>query len=367
MSGVAGRMNILGDTHLYRAAYRHFPESPATYRRGLAIYALLFAPAVLGDFASCSVASLPASLAGMLPQLYYIALVFAAACFGIAGGLIAAGIAAASHLMISAIACGSASPQGGPLIMFAAVGFMAGWLGERRDRGSVRPGHHGIPSEGERSANVSLSQLGQLMPDLVHQFRTPIASIEGAGFVLQDSDLSGDRRQELAGIIRKECGRLELMVDLLDFTQTRSSGHKTIDVKNLLEEVIESCEAIADEHIAFQNAVRSDMPRLRCEPELIKHALQVLMTISMEAISQDGQIEVSSNFGPRDVVITLNARAEQFSSQIGSGMPSGRNAIDLAVVQSIVSRHGGSVHLEPLAGAGLSIVMTLPREPWMGV
>ena len=367
MSGVAGRMNILGDTHLHRAVYGHFPESPATYRRWLAMYILLFVPAVVGDFASCSIASLSPSLAEILPHLHYIALVFAAACFGIAGGLAAAGLAAISHLMISAIAGGSASPQGGNLAMLVAVGFMAGWLGERRNRRSVRLGEHGISGEGDRSANVSLSQLGQLMPDLVHQFRTPIASIEGAGFVLQDSDLSGDRRQELAGIIRKECGRLELMVDLLDFTQARSSGYKTIDVKNLLGEVIESCQAIADGHVTFQNAVRPDMPQVRCEPELIKHAVQVLMTISMEAISQDGRIEVSSDFGPRDLVITLNARAEHFSPQTGSAMPSGRNAIDLAVVQNIVSRHGGSVHLEPLAGAGLSIFMTLPREPWMAV
>lgn len=366
MSGVAGRMNILGDTNLYRAVYRRFPKSPPTYRRWLAIYVLLFAPALLGDFASCSLTSLPRSLAEVLPQLHYIAVVFAAACFGIAGGLTAAGIAGASHLLISAIVCWDASSQGGYVIMLAAVGAMAGWFGERNDRGSAKLGQRLIPSDDDRSTNVSLSQLGHLMPELVHQFRTPIASIEGAGFVLQDSDLSGDRRQELAGIIRKECGRLELMVDLLDITQARSSGHKTIDIKNLLDEVIGSCQSTVDGHITFQNGSRSDMPRLRCEPELIKHALQVLMTISMEAISQSGQIDVSTDSGSREVVITLIARAEQFSPQIGFAMPAGRNAIDLAVVQHIVNQHGGSVHLESLA-SGLSIVMILPREPWIGV
>lgn len=359
-------MNIPGTINLYKGVNGRFFDYPTEYWRSLTIFVLLLTPGLLGDAAACSIASLPLFFAQMVPQLYYMAIVFAAAHFGIVGGLASACIAGASHLTILGTLCGGPISQSGHLFMFAAVGLTAGWLSEKIPAVAATRKHVNTAVE-DRSTNIPLSQLGRLMPDLVHQFRTPIASIEGASFVLQDSDLSGDKRQEFVGIIRKECRHLELLVKLLDFTQSGSSEYRELDVARLLDEVIALCRTDVDGQVTFRNTARMDTPRLRCEPELIKHAVHVLTTISIDVASQNGRVELSTDFSPQEIVIIFNARAEHLRPRFSNVMQFNRNAIDFAVVQHIVSRHGGSIREEQAAGAGLSIFMALPRDSWMHV
>jgi signal transduction histidine kinase len=360
-------IDIPGASTLYKWKNSRFGAAPGVYWRWIAIYVFLLMLGLLGDFASCAVISLPAFWTEIMPRLHYLAIVFAAVQFAIAGGIASACIAGASHVAILAIACNQADSQAGQLAMFAAVGLTAGWLSERRVASSLERAMSMTPHTEDPSRSVSLSELGRLMPELVHQFRTPIASIEGAGFVLQDSDLPRDKRQEFAGIIRKECRRLELLVELLDFTQSHPSEYRDVDVTRLLDEVIALCRPKTEGRITFRHMARHDMPELRCEPELIKHAIQVVMTIATEAISQNGEIEISTDFGPHEIVITFMAHGDQFSPRLDASMLYDRNVSDLAVVRQIVGRHGGSVRVEGVAGGGVSTFMILPRNSWVGL
>ena len=200
------------------------------------------------------------------------------------------------------------------------------------------------------------------MPDLVHQFRTPIASIEGAGFVLEDSDLSDDRRRELVAIIRKECRRLELLVELLDFTQSGSSGNQEVDLGRLLEEVIVLCQAKADGRIRLRHTTRRCMHLLRCNPELIKQAVLIVATSAMQAIQGSGELEFSADSRPLESVIRVDVRGEELFPPRDTAILQDRTTIDLSVAQQIIMPYGGSVRVSSDGRDALSILITVPRE-----
>jgi signal transduction histidine kinase len=339
-------------------------EAPAVYRRWAVIYVFMVTLGLLGDVASCSSALLPVFWAQILPHLPYIGIMFAAIRLGAVAGLVAACIAGVLHLTMLAVTCGGASSQGGHLFMFAAVGLAAGWISQRQVAVPLNAAGSTALEGARQRRKVSLTDVGRMMPELVHQFRTPIASIEGAGFVLGDTDLPDEKRREFVGIIRKECRRLELLVGLLDFTQSHSSDNQEVNVARLLDEVIHVCRAKTDARIAFRNSAPRDSLRLRCDPELIKQAAQIVITNAINTIPGKGNVELCADSVPGEIAIRIDVHAERVYPA-SAAQASNSHGIDLAVVQEIISRCGGAVRVEPGAPGGTSISMILPDESWV--
>jgi signal transduction histidine kinase len=199
-----------------------------------------------------------------------------------------------------------------------------------------------------------------MMPDLVQQLLTPIASIEGAGYVLEECDLSNDKRREFVGIIRKECRRLELLVETLDFTDSRARVYEEVSVSRLLDEVMEWCRMTADSRITLRNVTPVNSTRIRCDQELIKYALQTLTVSAIRAIRESGTIELSADLAREEILITVKAYSEPpVSPSMDAGITRDLSGTDLAIVQQILKRHRGSVRMAPSAG-GLMIYMILP-------
>lgn len=326
------------------------------YGRWLFLYVFLLTLGVLGDLVSCMPVGLPIFWAQIAPQWHYIGIVFVATRLGAAFGLASACLAAILHMVVITMTCSQASSQSGHLAMFAAIGLTAGLIAKRNAPAVSRDSE-----STNRGRNLSMSELGRMMPELVHQFRTPIASIEGAGFVLEDADLSEEKRQEFVAIVRKECRRLELLVELLDFTQSRASTSQEVDVARLLDEVIGLCRPEINAGIQLRNTARRDLPRLRCDPTLIREAVHALTMNAIQAIAQNGELELSAGLTTGEIVIWVDAYAEHFDVPLDPAMTYKSSGIDLAVVQQIVGRRGGSVRIEPSPRGDIRFSMALPR------
>src|SRR5205823_2328647 len=223
------------------------------------------------------------------------------------------------------------------------------------------PAHRNV----ESSRSFSLSELGRMMPEVMQQFLTPIASIEGAGYVLGETDLSDDRRQEFVDIIRKECRRLEVLVELIDFTQSRFSAYEETNVRRLLDEIVEQCRSNTSSRIALRSVAPPDLPRLRCSPELIRYAVHTLTTDAIHAIPQHGDIELSASLNSGKFVIHVKAWATPPGPPMETALTRDHGGVDLSIVQQIVDRHRGSVRVDP-NGAGVTISMILPLKSGYG-
>jgi signal transduction histidine kinase len=351
----------MGTSDRSKWAANWFSEQSGVLRHWLLLYFLIVMLAVVADVSYCKLGPLPVLWAQVLPEFHYIGVIFAATCFGARIGFVAGCAAGLLHLAAITMACSQPGSQLGHLTMFAGIGLITGWITQGQYNYSI-PVQTTIPGVGEVGRGSSLADLGRMMPDLVQQLLTPIASIEGAGYVLEESDLSDDKRREFVGIIRKECRRLELLVETLDFTDSRSRVYEEASVSRLLDEVVERCRMTADSRITLRNVAPLDSIRIRCDPELIKYALQTLTANAIRAIRPSGRVELSASPASGEIVITVEAHPEPpVSPSMDTTITGDLSGTDLAIVQQILNRHWGSVRIVPSTG-GLTTYIILPLK-----
>ncbi|MFL6446962.1 MAG: sensor histidine kinase [Bryobacteraceae bacterium] len=352
----------MGTSRISNWAVGWFDESQGFLQHWLPLYLLMVMLGVVADVAYCWLGPRPAVWAQILPEIHYIGVLYAAICFGARIGLVAGCVAALLHLAAVTMVCSEPGSQLGHLTTFAGIGLVTGWIskGQYNYVNRMEPAMQATAEVGRGS---SLADLGRMMPEFVQQLLTPIASIEGAGYVLEESDLSDDKRHEFVGIIQKECRRLELLVLMLDFTDSRARVHEDANVGTLLDEVVERCRMTADSRITLGNLAPLDSIRVRCDPELMKYALQTLTASAIRAIHQSGTVELSASLTPGEIVITIEAHSDPRGLPALNG-PVARDlsGADLVIVQQILKRHRGSVRTLPASGAVTTHVI-LPLKP----
>ena len=160
-------------------------------------------------------------------------------------------------------------------------------------KGTAKAGRAGRRDQLQQSAPVDRPEfVGHITPSFIHELLTPISSIEGAGSLLEHSR-SPEEREEFAAIIRKECRRLGLLVDLLDSTQLRPSEYRDVDVSFLLDEVVKLSTADANGQLyRLTKDCPNDLPPLYCNRDLIQRVLLILTANAMQLRPPDGEIVV---------------------------------------------------------------------------
>jgi len=310
-------------------------------------------------------------------SLYYIPIVIAAITLGARAAVVVSLAAGAAHGVTAWVSRGDSLVQ--PLagtILFLCVGLTTAKLAERLKGRSVSVAS--LKDSQSETLEQSFNQvqdtsempaLGRVVIGLVRQFRTPVASIEGAGWVLEDSRLPDEKRQEFVGIIRKESHRLNrVLSDVLDFTRSRKPRYETVALSKLVDEVVQL--ASPKDHGAFfpiTTDIPADFPPLRCDPEQIR---QVLLNVAMNAVQAS----------PARAQIEITARIEQGYGVIrvrdyGRGIPAAildeifdpffttyENSLGLglSVAAHIVSDHGGRIAIEATSGHGTCVSVSLP-------
>jgi two-component system sensor histidine kinase HydH len=310
-------------------------------------------------------------------SLYYIPIVIAAISLGARAAVVVSLAAGAAHGITAWLSRGDSLVQ--PLagtMLFLCVGLttakLAEWLKGRPV--SVTSVKDSQTESLEQSFNQvqdtsEMPGLGRVVVGLVRQFRTPVASIEGAGWVLEDSRLPDEKRQEFVGIIRKESHRLNrVLSDVLDFTRPRKPRFETVAISKLVDEVIQL--AGAKDHgpfFLFQADIPADFPPLRCDPEQIRQALLNVAMNAVQASAAGGQIEVTARIEQGYGVIRVRDH--------GRGIPAAildkifdpffttyENSLGLglSVAAHIVSEHGGKIAIEGTSGHGTCVSVSLP-------
>jgi two-component system, sensor histidine kinase and response regulator len=214
-----------------------------------------------------------------------------------------------------------------------------------------------------------------------HDLRAPLRGISGfANLLEQDFGTKlGDEGRRLLGIIRNNCLNMDqLIVGLLDFSR---SGTERLEL-DLIDMTL-MADAIAKEALALHSGPRprieiGELPSARADPRVIRqvwanligNALKYSAKRAEPRVNISGRVEgdeaiyeiedngagfdmayVSKLFG----VFQRLHRSEEFS---GTG-------VGLAIVQRIVTRHGGRISAEgkPDIGARFRFVLPISGIP----
>src|SRR5262249_50179015 len=136
--------------------------------------------------------------------------------------------------------------------------------------------------------------LNQIVAGMIHRFRTPVSSIEGAIWLLRDRQFPEDRRDEFIRIIQKESHQLDrALSDIQDFTQPVRPRRQEVSLLQIVNHVIE--RAGPKEHgpyFLFRTEIAPDLPRVICDPAQISKMLLNVVMNAIQAAPGGGQVVI---------------------------------------------------------------------------
>ena len=227
--------------------------------------------------------------------------------------------------------------------------------------------------------NARLFQQSDFMAEMVHELRTPLASLRTSAILVQREPLS-ESQAEIMGIMRQETERLIRMTsDFLDLARLES-GRMRIDqepfeVEHLVTECVNVVSAQADDRGV---TISTELEPFTVDGDRgkIKQVLLNLLTNAIKYNRENGQIEVKiyqsirhdEPFVEIEVSDTGNgiSREDQknmfqkfFRVADTAGSVQG-TGLGLAIAKYIVEAHRGAIWLESEPGVGSTFFFTLP-------
>ena len=218
--------------------------------------------------------------------------------------------------------------------------------------------------EAQLADQAALAQLGQLAAVIAHEVRNPLAGVRGTLEVLKGRlpPDHADRRIFDAMILRMDALNAKV-VDMLRFARPRSPDLQPVDLRHLVDDVVESARAAAGPGCALTTSgaavtARADAEMLRAVLlNLVLNACHVSPAVDIEIVSEgsDARVVVADR-GPGIPAEHVERVFEAFFTTKQSG-----TGLGLAIVKRFTELQGGRVALQPREGGGTRAVLTLPR------
>ena len=214
---------------------------------------------------------------------------------------------------------------------------------------------------------------------VTHEMRSPLTTIQGSSEIMGRYKLSDEKRAEMARTINSESKRLAKMIQTFLDVERLSAGemelkHERFELAELMATCAERARPLAERKSIELAPVAVAEATLTGDRELMEYALYNLInnaikyspadtTVRVAAEAAQGQLRVSV----RDEGIGMEAhevkrvferfyrtkRAEA-SGEAGTG-------IGLAIVDQIVTHHGGRMEVESTPGKGSCFTMVLTQ------
>ena len=225
----------------------------------------------------------------------------------------------------------------------------------------------------------------QLLADVSHELKTPLAAIRGYAETLSMPEVRLDEatRRRYLDIVGDETLKLERIVgDLLDLARFEGGGLTLtcgeVPVAQIFQRVADRHEReMLEKQVNLETAVAAGLSVVWCDAARLEQALQNLVANALRHTPEGGQITLAADRAGEVVRLTVRdtgfgipedhlphifdrfyksdaSRTDPYSKS-GSGL-------GLSIVKAIVERHGGTVAAANAAGGGAAFTITLPPQ-----
>ena len=230
-----------------------------------------------------------------------------------------------------------------------------------------------------------LTTIGKLASGVAHELGTPLNVVVGRARMIASRDLSGEEASQSAGAILEQADRITTIIrQLLDFARRGNAREQTLDLKDIVESVMEMvCSTAGRRTVTCSPETGRDKITVTGDRVKLQQVLTNLVMNAIQATAQDGRIEVSvgreSASPPADVGgpaggfaylrvvddgdgITAENLGRIFSpffttKDVGEG-----TGLGLSIAYGIVRDHGGWIAAESRPGEGSRFTVYLPGD-----
>ncbi|HXL15873.1 MAG TPA: ATP-binding protein [Methylomirabilota bacterium] len=227
----------------------------------------------------------------------------------------------------------------------------------------------------------TLAAIGELSAGIAHEIRNCLNPISGSVEVLQRELKVKGENARLLDLIVRESERLDNFIrELLDYARERPLKCETLDLSELLRDLIDVAERHPD---AEGKSLRFSSPEeevcVHVDSEQMRQVLMNLVLNALEAVEAEGKVEVriatrrdrpgagSGSTGSwvcvevQDNGIGIAAPEVELIFEPFYSTKRGGTGLGLAIANRIVERHGGALEVESRLGAGTTMRVWVPR------
>jgi two-component system nitrogen regulation sensor histidine kinase GlnL len=236
----------------------------------------------------------------------------------------------------------------------------------------------------ERQAQFAQDELNQLQQQatqqlargLAHEINNPLGGIRGAAQLLQKA-LDRPEWTEYTEVIISEVDRLQLLTSKM-LGPASKLQRKPVNILEVLEHIRKIVHAAEPERITIQRDYDPSIPELMADRDLLIQAFLNIARNAVQAIDGTGEITFKTRVGRQFTIgqITHPLVVQIDITDSGLGIPKDLgetiflpmvtskaegSGLGLPMAQEIVSRHGGTIHLQS-SGRGTTFSIILPME-----
>ena len=200
----------------------------------------------------------------------------------------------------------------------------------------------------------------QLMADVAHELRTPLAILQGRieglidGVYPRDDDRLGELLDETRHLSR-------LVEDL------RTIANAEAGALDLRKEAVDLGELIRDTAASFDARVEipEELPLIEVDPVRIR---EVLLNLLSNAARAGGGVRIHAALDGKRVVIRVSDQGTgippeelpRIFERFHKGRDSRGSGLGLAIAKNLVHAHRGEIHATSRVGEGTTVTVTLP-------
>jgi len=219
-----------------------------------------------------------------------------------------------------------------------------------------------------------------LVANVSHELKTPLAAIKGFQELLQEADLDADHRQEFLGMMRGEIARLERLVEeQLQLARLDAGAlpleRREVDLADLAIGTAEPRRVLAErDGITLSVELSGGGVLVDVDPARIEQILLILLDNALRHTPEGGRVRVivghdhdeatvavaDSGEGipaeDQEVVFDRFYRRDTSRSRPGAGL-------GLAIARGLAAAHGGTIDLDSTVGVGSTFTLRVPLAP----
>ena len=228
--------------------------------------------------------------------------------------------------------------------------------------------------------NSQLFMQSDLIAEIVHELRTPLAALTAASHLLQRSDLPSDQRTKLGETILQEVQRLNgLTTDFLELSRLESGRmhfkREPIHLGGLVQESLEVVRAQAEaKQIELVTEIDETLAPVHGDRKTLKQLLLNLLTNAIKYSDSGGIVTVAVHGDGDDVLIDVRDTGRGISEEDQKRLferfyraADGEDDVQgtglgLVIAKRIAQGHEGSISVESALGEGTTFTVRLPID-----
>jgi signal transduction histidine kinase len=228
--------------------------------------------------------------------------------------------------------------------------------------------------------NARLFAQSDLIDEMVHELRSPLAAIKATTSVLVRPELDDERRGKLIDMIAVEAERLTRMTtEFLNLARLESGrtrlARDPVDMDELLRASLDSVRpqaADGDVRLHVEVAGGGKLPTILGDEQKLRQVLYNLLINAIKYNRPDGEVWVRAEqrgeklvISVRDTGLGISPKAlpyvfdKFYRAADVEGYTQG-TGLGLAIAKRIVEGHGGKIGVESEVGIGSTFTVTLP-------